>query len=579
MTAVTPISDWTDGKIPLSIRRPWRVYEEDLQAKLMDGDFEDEISHKEQLATIQADGAEKAFANLPKDQQNVYAEVSLHELAAYLSFCNSNGTSDATVAWERLDDDGMAEWLVEDARAFLSADPIWAPILGRKETVPKDLPHDDDDQKDDDGKGAPVRRVMHKTALPEGSATASFYTDQVKNFDSRDEALRDLGGNIRCVGHCCRVRKVAGNLTFLKCRLHTSDPPCTWVGLLCTEKDGEANLWRNPNIGHEHCAESKTLTGRGVKSLEERRHIEKELGNASHVLPKTVFRSRRLKSEAAAEIELRHVQDIKKVMMRSRFTARKLGELESKVSKHRTIPADKHRGYFVVHFVGRDSAGKPKLTLLATTRALLTRFAEGQDLVPQADGGFKYNLLGWPLTAIVCSNKAGESFTAALGITSSMVPEHVAELFHGFRHAAERESRKSCNRSYSMSDAEGAYRNGLVSAFGTKPLMCYFHVVSACKQYIESHGIGTAAEKKELWQRIYDDLCIMHNAQNQLDFSTRSKAVLEAWRVDGVPGRTSWQDKKGKPRDFVSYFNEQWLEERPEWAWGVLRRANPDDKQ
>jgi hypothetical protein len=76
------------------------------------------------------------------------------------------------------------------------------------------------------------RRIMTRTPLPDGSAAAVFYTDQVKVFQDRGAALKELGGNVRCISHCGRVRKVAGSSTFLKCRLATSDPPCRWVRLL-----------------------------------------------------------------------------------------------------------------------------------------------------------------------------------------------------------------------------------------------------------------------------------------------------------------------------------------------------------
>ena len=155
------------------------------------------------------------------------------------------------------------------------------------------------------------RRVMHKSALPPGSACGTLYKAQVKLYKDRATGLKELGGNQRFVGHGARVRKVDGNLTYLRCNLSKSNPPCQWVRLLSSEGEQGATLWQMPGIGVQHCCDSHAVGIRGVADLQERHEIEKKLQEAAYTAPKAVFRSRRLTSEAAAKIELKDVQNMK----------------------------------------------------------------------------------------------------------------------------------------------------------------------------------------------------------------------------------------------------------------------------
>eukprot|EP00928_Gymnodinium_smaydae_P035330 TRINITY_DN24883_c0_g1_i1.p1 TRINITY_DN24883_c0_g1~~TRINITY_DN24883_c0_g1_i1.p1 ORF type:complete len:661 (-),score=131.49 TRINITY_DN24883_c0_g1_i1:184-2037(-) len=134
--------DWQSSAIPPTIRRPWRVFEEDVEDKIADAAQEgrdaDEPT-RASLAALQARGAHAAFLEQPEDVQRTYAEVSLMELSAYVSWqrvqaqrAGGAGTAAPTefeAAWDNLDCDDKAEWVPEDPRAVLSMDPAWAPLL------------------------------------------------------------------------------------------------------------------------------------------------------------------------------------------------------------------------------------------------------------------------------------------------------------------------------------------------------------------------------------------------------------------------------------------------------------------
>lgn len=142
--------DWLSGQVPSTIRRPWRVYEEDLEYKLA-GSVEPgspdvpegREAECQALAAIQARGARLAFVSLPESTQRAYAEVSLMELAAYVCWRRAEaarlgqrgeGVSEdqeveLKAAWDQLDCDDKVEWVPQDTRAALGLEACWASLL------------------------------------------------------------------------------------------------------------------------------------------------------------------------------------------------------------------------------------------------------------------------------------------------------------------------------------------------------------------------------------------------------------------------------------------------------------------
>ena len=119
---------WTRPMIPPTIRRPWRVFEEDLEDKL--------ACYLTKLDAVQGHGAQATFATLPEDLQPDYAEVSLQELSAYVCWrcakCSEETPMQFEPAWHLLDCDAKARWVPEDHHTVLMADAIdaiWAPLL------------------------------------------------------------------------------------------------------------------------------------------------------------------------------------------------------------------------------------------------------------------------------------------------------------------------------------------------------------------------------------------------------------------------------------------------------------------
>eukprot|EP00747_Dinoflagellata_sp_TGD_P144491 gnl/TRDRNA2_/TRDRNA2_176503_c2_seq12.p1 gnl/TRDRNA2_/TRDRNA2_176503_c2~~gnl/TRDRNA2_/TRDRNA2_176503_c2_seq12.p1 ORF type:complete len:630 (+),score=125.94 gnl/TRDRNA2_/TRDRNA2_176503_c2_seq12:136-2025(+) len=186
----TPSMNWQSAAVPPTIRRPWRVFEEDLEDKLADaasdGDASAPSSVREQFAAVQARGAYAAFLDLSEAQQRTYAEVSLMELSAYVGWKNDQAAkapqggavpTEFEAGWDMLDCDDKAEWVPDDPRAVLEADGgRWAPLLAAGPPLcggqPADLPRPDAAE----AETAPSSSTAHaeQAAAPaEAAATAN----------------------------------------------------------------------------------------------------------------------------------------------------------------------------------------------------------------------------------------------------------------------------------------------------------------------------------------------------------------------------------------------------------------------
>jgi len=140
MSTSTTAADWQSPAIPPTIRRPWRVFEEDLEDKLADVSAQGlpvDPLVRDQLGKVQARGAQAAYLTLPEDEQRNYVEVSLMELGAYVCWRRKQALHKSCgddldgyyAAWDALDCDMKGEFVPEDPRAVLAEDGIWAPLL------------------------------------------------------------------------------------------------------------------------------------------------------------------------------------------------------------------------------------------------------------------------------------------------------------------------------------------------------------------------------------------------------------------------------------------------------------------
>jgi len=446
------------------------------------------------------------------------------------------------------------------------------------------------------------RRVEERTAEqrqkrqkaprpPDGAFTDGYYTEDGPVYESRRVAMEDLGCGRNCRGHAARVAKTSGPLTFLHCRLYDSQPPCGWRAMLFEAPDGAVTFRQHASQNRQHEERSAPQGRYGFDTYEEHKAVTAQFLSRAIVTPQQALRDRLCEgpaqlhdqpmdeggedAELAGAKRLQQFQNVKKALLRNRFSAKRWGDLAVKVESHREIPHDVHKGYLAVGEVKRPEVGAPMLTLMATTRNLQRRWAEASHCTAHIDGGHKFNLLGWPVSTLGVSNPAGVFGLCGLGLTSSTAPFHITALLSGFQASTERLVQKSCAKHLGMSDAEIAYRVSMQQAFACKPLMCWYHVKAACKLYLTKHYRGSAEELKSCWGYVMQDLDWIHAASCRADFDARCMTVKDKWRHDGLPAATAWIDGSEVQRDFVSYFGEQWEKRAPEWFFGASRQKGP----
>ena len=206
-----------------------------------------------------------------------------------------------------------------------------------------------------------------------GAFDHSVYTDWKKRYDSRDDALKDQGSNVRCKGHCARAVKKQGNVTFLKCRLPSSDPACTWAAVLREGHDGTTELLQHPTEWNGHNDESSLRGNRGFDSLVQRKTLAALVQTSATAKPTTALRTARLDHGLEDEAQLQQDQRLKDKMSKDRYGCKNLGQLREIIEKHHHVPTKAAKGYFCYTKVESPEGTKPTVTVVATTKALQQR--------------------------------------------------------------------------------------------------------------------------------------------------------------------------------------------------------------
>lgn len=428
--------------------------------------------------------------------------------------------------------------------------------------------------------GPPASGALVKISGSIGKPTfdAAQYSTWVANYATRDTCLEELGCNTYCKSHAARVVKTNGTTTHLRCRLRSSIPPCNWAAILRQQADGSVDLHQHSTHWKDHDERSASKGKRGFEDMAERQSIVQLLSATPTTRPTAALRAARLAPKVAVKkVQLKQVQSLKKAIGKKRFASRTMGQLRKAVAKHQALPADRSKGYYCYSTIPMTKVGqKPKFTVVATTRLLQQRWVDSPECTASADGGFKFNLLGWPLHVIGQVNGAGNFSLCAIGLTSSMEGEQIADMLRGFQSSTARVTKRSTDKAFAMSDAEVAYRRGLSTAFASKNLMCYFHVKQAARDSLWKHLPGTKADKEKVWSCVSVDIDLIRAAQSIPDFQSRCTAVRSKWEAEGLDKATQWSDSLGREYDFVSEFFKQWSEAAPEWHLGASESTSDD---
>ena len=404
---------------------------------------------------------------------------------------------------------------------------------------------------------------------------ASQYTELVHTYANRGECFADLGCGLHCQGHAARVVKKNGQVTHLRCRLRTSSPPCSWAAILCEARDGSVELLRLPHGMHaNHNSHSQSQGVHGWADLSERKAVADKLLATATARPTRALREARLAKTPVVNVQLKQVQRLKQQVVRSQYGCRTVGQLREAVAKRQRVPAAACRtqGFFCFSSI-RAKGKQLQFTVVATTRKLQSRWVNCTHCVAAIDGGFKFNLLGWPLHVLGHVNAAGRFGLCALGLTSSMDGAQIRAMLKGFRDSTVQVTQGDTTKRLAMSDAETAYRRAMAEVFRASNLMCFFHVKQAAKEYLRKHLSRTKKECDAIWAGVSADIDLIRAAHTTEDWKSRLGAVKEKWAAEGIDEQTHWVDPKGVDHNCVAYFDQQWGAQCPEWYVGASKGA------
>ena len=101
------------------------------------------------------------------------------------------------------------------------------------------------------------------------------------------------------------------------------------MSLLRLENDGSVVHLTHSERCNVHNSASPNVGARGLASIDERKSLEEMFTTNANKAPRQALRERKLAHpDEARPVKLNQAQDIKKVVMRTKLNAKKIGELE-----------------------------------------------------------------------------------------------------------------------------------------------------------------------------------------------------------------------------------------------------------
>ena len=128
-----------------------------------------------------------------------------------------------------------------------------------------------------------------------------------------------------------------------------------------------------------------------------------------------------------------------------------------------------------------------------------------QALIAQMDGGYKYNLMGWPVTLFGGCNAAMEFGPTGVMCSSGTTQDQINLAFETYNKKCQSVIGKYPSKDWCMSDAAEEYRAPARAVFSDaehdcKTLMCWFHVKAAVQDYLKrrAHRDAPAGMQKDI---------------------------------------------------------------------------------
>ena len=188
------------------------------------------------------------------------------------------------------------------------------------------------------------------------------------------------------------------------------------------------------------------------------------------------------------------------------------------------------------------------LKILISTPQLLSYTLKSS--MVQTDGTFKMNWQGYPVILIGTSDKNNKFHPFALAVLKGETTDDYAFVFRSMKLHVSDWSPKML-----LADGSDAITAAFEQECGIPDvrIMCFYHVLHNCEKYLKP------LQKCGKSDALKADITTLQHCRNQESFSKASQLFLRKWK----------KDKDLRVKEFVSYFQEQWLVKYPNWYEGA----------
>ncbi|CAK0887997.1 unnamed protein product, partial [Prorocentrum cordatum] len=411
----------------------------------------------------------------------------------------------------------------------------------------------------------------------------SAYTTFYESFDSRAAAYSKMGVRMRVKGCKATLVRSTSTCAFLHCKhWNAASHACGWKAM--ARFNAQSDKWEVMTNGAPHNEAASNRAGKvGVDTMAQRTAIMEKLRASPIVRPRmALFALRSDKGVVDDGVDLKTVQNLEKNQLGLQAAHKQdIGQLATATRLHVACPgtsrADQHKAYFAVHHLSKDAKGKPKITLVCTTKSLQRRWVQPSDSdCCAADGGCKYSLLGRPLTVFGVISPAGHLGVCGLMLTSTMGVHHIKEAFQGFRDSTESVTQRSAKKTFCMSDAEACFQTGLSAVFEGKALMCGFHWVQAIRKYWFTHATLSEENTDTIWvEHVWPDILFLQRSMSDAEVASRWAVIRRQWGALGIVANTRHEHENGQLDDICMYMEKQWFGRLGGWRKGYSRTPLP----
>ncbi|KAK7601130.1 hypothetical protein V9T40_008571 [Parthenolecanium corni] len=225
-------------------------------------------------------------------------------------------------------------------------------------------------------------------------------------------------------------------------------------------------------------------------------------------------------------------------------------EISAWCEAHVQRPDDLDQPFVLSHYVLAESNNveEQDLKVLMSTRRLLN-ILPTTDMV-QIDATYKLNWQGYPVMVVGTSDRNNVFHPIAMAVCKGETANDFAFIFKALHNY-----NLEWQPSILLADCSEAITNGFKQVFGEPRvrIMCFFHVLKNIEKYFK------VITKKKTCTQLKDDIQSLQGCKDEQTFQKAAELFLGKWATTN--------DRHVK--DFVDYFNEQWLSKNSKWFEGA----------